>query len=74
MAPLRALPGVAKVYFHDFLFSCFREMFFLEIQSFCKKVEISQKSNQNHQSRHFDLVTGDNWYFGANFHEFHEFW
>ena len=33
-----------------------------------------RKSEENLQSRHFDSVTGDNWYFDAEFHEFHEFW
>ena len=38
MAPLRALPGVAKVYFHMiFCFFCFREMIFPENPTFSSK-------------------------------------
>ena len=75
MAPLRALPGVAKVYFYMIsCFLCFRKMIFLwEINFFVKKWKFLRKSEENHQNRDFDMVTGVNWILEVNFHKFHEF-
>ena len=55
------------------VFPVSEKYFFLENQLFCKKVEISQKSEENHQNRNFDMVTGVNWILEVIFHKFHEF-